>query len=69
MLVHDEFGKRKSFPLLLIQIGQELILQGLSVRHSFALLWSRHRESCYELVDFLKAPALLALQAKLAYAI
>jgi hypothetical protein len=44
-------------------------LQGFSVCHSFAFLWSRHRQSCKESVRFLKAPALLALQAiqKLAY--
>jgi hypothetical protein len=69
MPVHDEFSGRKSFPLLLIQIGQEPTLQGFRLRHFSAFLWSWHRQSCKESVHFLKAPALLALLAiqKLAY--
>ena len=50
MPVHDEFCGRKYFHLLLIQIGQELTLQGFSVRHFSAFLWSRHRKSCKESV-------------------
>ena len=43
--VHDEFSESKSFPLLLIQIGQELTLQGLSMCHSSAFRWCRQQAS------------------------
>ena len=50
MPVQDELGGRKCFPLLLIQIGQELTLQGFSVRHSFAFLWSRSHKTRFDAI-------------------
>ncbi len=71
MPVHDEFSGCNSFPLFLIQIHQELTLNGFGVRHASGFPSDRHQESCHgkESVHFLKAPALLALLAiqKLAY--